>query len=212
MPQTGASRDLTAGGLSAGTSGGGPLTPASRPRCSCASPCGARRCSTAPRPGCVLLVAEQAGRHPRLERRPAALGPYWDEARQAACRTADADRDVPRDGRAGSVRASHTETGGLTVTAVIPFHDAAGFAAVVTGEAVSGDGGRLVVDGGSTRSVPLRWAAGRCGAAAAPVSPAAAPTYSVELPQHAGTGRVALGKTFAAEWTAQIRAACSQPG
>ena len=213
VAQNGASRDLTAGGLSAGTSGGQTLLPGEQTEVFVRLAVRCPQVLADPPVGSVLLVAEQAGRHPRLERVvTAALGPFWDEARRAACRVADPDRDVRATVVPGSVRASHTETGGLTVTAVLQVHDGAGFAAVVTGEAVSGDGGRLVVDGGSTRSVPLRWAAGRCGAAAAPVSPAAAPTYSVELPQHAGTGRVALGKTFAAEWTAQIRAACSQPG
>ena len=155
-----------------------------------AVPAGARR---HPRPSVVLLVAEEQGRHPRLERIPMdALGPYWDEARHAACRTADAARDVTAAvGRAVRARRAQPTTATLTVSAVISFHDAAGFAAVVTGPAVAmGGGGRR---GRRRRVDPF-------GADALerrdlrayrtpPVTAAAAPPYRVDLPQETAAGQ-----------------------
>ena len=210
VPQDGASRDLTAGGLAAGTSGGGTLAPGNQTevfiRLSVRCP---QALAGAPAKA-ILLVAEQDGRHPRLERVPTdQLGALWDEARHAACRPADLRRDVTVAVVPGSVRSELGEGGRLTVSAVLSVHDSAGFAAVISGPAVSaGGGGRLVVDGGSTRAVPLRWDGGRCGAAAPPVKAAKAPAYRVELPRLVGHAVVDLGAGFAAAWDAQIQQAC----
>ena len=175
VPQTGASRDLTAGGLSAGTAGGGALNPGDSTEVFVRLTVRCPQVLDGTAASVVLLVAEEQGRHPRLERIPMdALGPYWDEARHAACRTADAARDVTAAVVAQSVRAARSDDGAVTVSAVISFHDAAGFAAVVTGPAVAmGGGGRVVVDGGSTRSVPMRWDAGTCRHRTPPVTAAA---------------------------------------
>jgi hypothetical protein len=122
-------------------------------------------------------------------------------------------RDVTASVAPGSVRANVADDGTLTVSAVLSVHDSAGFAAVITGPAVSaGGGGRLVVDGGSTRAVPLRWPAGRCAVPAAPLPASRAPTYHVELPGLVGSAPVDLGAGFAAAWTAQIQRACARPG
>ncbi len=214
VPQDGASRDLTAGGLAAGTSGGGSLAPGNQTEVFVRLSVRCPQALTGPAAAAVLLVAEQPGRHPRLERVPTdRLGSLWDEARRAACRRADLHRDVTAAVVPGSVRAALADDGSLSVSAVLAVHDAAGFAAVLTGPAVSvGGGGRLVVDGGSTRAVPLRWDGGRCGKAARPVAASQAPTYHVELPELAGDGVVDLGRDFTAAWTARIRSACSQPG
>jgi hypothetical protein len=211
VPQTGASRDLTAGGLSAGTSGGGPLNPGDQAEVFVRLTVRCPQVLDGAAAKAVLLVSEEQGRHPRLERVPMdALGTYWEEARQAACRVADADRDVTAGVVPGSVRAVRSDDGSLTVSGVISFHDAAGFAAVVTGPAVAmGGGGRLVVDGGSTRSVPMRWAAGTCAKPAAPITAAAAPRYVVDLPQQTAAGRVGLDDRFASEWTAELREVCA---
>jgi hypothetical protein len=214
VPQTGASRDLTAGGLSAGTSGGGPLNPGDQTEIFVRLTVRCPEVLDGAAAKAVLLVAEQQGRHPRLERIPMdALGVYWDEARQAACRTSDATRDVSAAVVPGSVRAARADDGSLTVSAVISFHDSAGFAAVVTGPAVAmGGGGRLVVDGGSTRAVPMRWDARTCRQPLPPVATPAAPPYRVDLLQKSAAGRVALSAGFAGEWTAQVRAICSPAG
>ena len=214
VPQTGVSRDLTAGGLSAATSGGGPINPGDQTEVFVRLVVRCPEVLDGAAAKAVLLVAEEQGRHPRLERIPIdALGAYWDEAQQAACRTADATRDVSAAVVPHSVRAARADDGSLTVSAVISFHDSAGFAAVVTGPAVAmGGGGRLVVDGGSTRAVPMRWDAGTCGRPLAPVSASAAPPYRVDLPQESAAGRVALREDFGADWTSQVRAACSHAG
>jgi hypothetical protein len=211
VPQTGASRDLTAGGLSAGTSGGGALGPSDQTEVFVRLTVRCPQVLDGTAAKVLLLVAEQQGRHPRLERIPMdALGAYWDEARHAACRVADAGRDITAAAVAQSVRAARGDDGAVTVSAVISFHDAAGFAAVVTGPAVAmGGGGRLVVDGGSTRSVPMRWDAGTCGHRTAPVTAAAAPPYRVDLPQETAAGRVLLGDGFADEWSARVSELCA---
>jgi len=213
VPQNGASRDLTAGGLAAGTSAGAMLPSGEQTEVFVRLNVRCGEVLDGPPARSVLLVAEEPGRHPRLERVPLdLLGPYWDEARHAACRTPDPTRDVHAAVVPGSVRASVADDGSLSVSAVVSVHDAAGFAAVVQGPATAADGGRVVVDGGSTASVPLRWYVGRCGASTPPVAPTRAPSYTVELPQESGTGAVDLGPDFAAAWTAQVRAACVQPG
>jgi hypothetical protein len=214
VPQDGASRDLTAGGLSAGTSIGAPLLPGYQTEVFVRLTVRCPRVLGGTAARAVLLVAQEPGRHPRLERVPMdALGPYWDEARQAACRTADPTRDVTASVVPGSVRATRADDGTLTVSGVVVFHDAAGFAAIVTGTAVAaGGGGRLVVDGGSTRSVPMRWAAGTCPAPVGPVRPQAGPSYRVDLPQASAAGRVLLGDSFGAEWLSQVRAVCARSG
>ncbi len=209
-PRTAPAATSRAGGLAAGTSGGGRLAPGNQTevfvRLSVRCP---QALAGAPAKA-LLLVAEQDGRHPRLERVPTdQLGALWDEARHAACRPADLHRDLTVAVVPGSVRAELGEGGHLTVTAVLSVHDSAGFAAVITGPAVSaGGGGRLVVDGGSTRAVPLRWDAGRCGAAAPPVTAAKAPAYRVELPRLVGHAVVDLGAGFATAWSAQVQQAC----
>jgi hypothetical protein len=212
VPQDGVSRDLTAGGLSAGTSNASPLRPGDQTevflrltlRCTSALQGSA---ATA-----VLLVAEQVGQSPHLERVSLdALGPFWDEARHAACQPPDIARDVTASVVPHSVRAARADDGSLLVSAVLRFHDAAGFAAVLTGPALSaGGGGRLVVDGGSTQAVPMRWSAGTCSAPAVPVTQDAAPRWTADLPTMTGSSRVDLAPDFAAEWTAQVRAACSR--
>jgi hypothetical protein len=214
VPQDGASRDLTAGGLAAGTSGGGTLPPGNQTEVFVRLSLRCPQALAGPPVGAILLVAEQPGRHPRLERVPTdQLGALWDEARHAACRTADLRRDVTARVVPGSVRAEVADNGSLSVSAVLSVHDSAGFAAVITGPAVSaGGGGRLVVDGGSTRAVPLRWEGGTCAAAAAPVLASKAPTYRVELPGVVGTEAVDLGRGFGTAWVAEVGSACGQPG
>ena len=209
VPQDGASRDLTAGGLSAGTSQGELLRPGSsgevfvRLRVQCP------QVLAGPAASSVLLLAEQPGRHPRLERVViSSLAPYWDEARRAACTAPDPGRDVQARVSPGSLQAVRSQDGTVSVSAVLQVHDAAGFAAVVTGAAVASGGGRLVVDGGSTGAAPLRWPAGQCTHATAG-SPPAAPTYTVELPQLSASGRVDLGPDFAAAWASAVAVACA---
>ena len=170
VPQDGASRDLTAGGLAAGTSSGATLPPANQTEVFVSLSVRCARVLAGSPAEAILLVAQQPGRHPRLERVSMdQLGSLWDEARHAACRAADPRRDLTAAVVPGSVRATLADDGTLTVSAVMSVHDSAGFAAVLTGAAVSaGGGGRLVVDGGSTRSVPLRWGGGRCAARGRP--------------------------------------------
>jgi hypothetical protein len=209
VPQDGASRDLTAGGLAAGTSAGGMLGPGDsgevfvRLGVRCPEVLAGRAASS------VLLLAEQPGRHPRLERVViSSIAPYWDEARRAACTTPDPGRDVRARVTAGSLRATRNDDGTVSVSAVLQVHDAAGFAAVVTGPAVAAGGGPLVVAGGSTSAAPLRWSAGRCTQATV-AAPPGAPTYTVDLPQVSATGRVDLGPDFAAAWRSAVAAACA---
>lgn len=213
VPQDGASRDLTAGGLAAGTSGGGVLQPGDQTEIFLRLIVRCPEVLAGPAAKAVLLVAEEPGRHPRLERVPTdSLGQYWDEARHAACRPSEPANDVTARVVPLSVRAVRADDGSLTVSAVLVFHSAAGFAAVVTGPAVAaGGGGRLVVDGGSTRSVPMRWVAGRCGRTAGPVDPASAPLYRIDLPQAGATAQVQLDDGFAAEWTSALGDVCARP-
>ena len=121
VPQDGTSRDLNAGGLSAGTSGGGVLQPGDQTEIFLRLTVRCPEVLDGPAAKAVLLVAEQPGRHPRLERvRTDALGSYWDEARQAACRPSETGdvsaRVVPQ-----SVRAVRADDGSLTVSAVLVY-------------------------------------------------------------------------------------------
>ena len=154
----------------------------------------------------LMLVAERAGQRPRMERVDvSALGPYWDEARHAGCSTPDPGRDVTVRPVPGSVRATLVGPGLADLSARLAVARRAGFAAVVSPLAPDArrGPGRLVVEGGATREVPVVLGQVACAAALPPL-----PAYRVELLEGSASVPAVLGPAAAAEWRAALDLAC----
>jgi hypothetical protein len=203
VPQVGSQPDLSAGGLSAGTSNGRALGAGQtaevfvRLRLDCSV------ALAGPPADRLLLVSQVTGRRPQLQALPMdPLAPLWDEARHAACSPPAPARAVTARLLPGSLKAMRAASGALVVHGTLRVHDSAGFAAVL----VWGAGASAAVSGGSTLTVSVGWQAGTCAQPAAAPPP---PSYRVRLPDGAAVTTAEVDIGFATDWAAALHAACS---
>lgn len=216
VPQAGAYPDAGAGGLTAGTSANVALRKGVP-----------TELFVRTRVNCDLVTAGDAVDHLDVITQPDGgpprgevieidgLGPFWDEARQAACKHPDASRDVAM--TVTDLQATPSVDGHYPwVQGVLTLHDVAGFDAVVTLQDPSWSvlsrtvatmtSAGAVVQGGSTYTTPVRWTITDCAVAATEPPPALA--THVVINESEATLAGDLGPSFATAWRLALLAAC----